>query len=130
MRGLRHFLGDRLSGGVVCALLVYLFVVQALIAGIARGAVAADVSAGGILCTASVAGSGDVPDGHTAGLDLPCASLCQLAAAAGPGTLVAEAMTLAPDLRGGGEFPPVPTAPPAAHSSIVFAARAPPAVSD
>jgi hypothetical protein len=28
MRGLRRFLGDRPSGGVVCALLVYLFVVQ------------------------------------------------------------------------------------------------------
>lgn len=84
MKTMRLFLRDRLLAGTGTALIVYLLVFQALLAGMAHGSMAAMAADPlGIVC----ASDGSVSAGHTtpedgSGTDplhCPCATLCQVA---------------------------------------------------
>lgn len=131
MRGFRRFLADRLSGGAFCALLAYLFIAQTLIAGMARGAVAGEGQTLGVICAASISAGTAVPEGHTAGLDIPCAGLCELAASTGPGDLVPGAVAVVADLQDGrDDYAAIRPEWLAGRHILAFAARAPPALSD
>lgn len=78
---MRLFWRDRLLAGATTALLVYLLVFQALLAGLAHGSMAA--MAGdplGVICAADGSVSADPASGKApAAPHCPCATLCQAA---------------------------------------------------
>lgn len=88
MKTMRLLLRDRVSAGTIAVLIAYSLVFQALLAGLAQGALAASsVDPLHVICSSSGAVSippddQDTPSGNP--YDCPCAMLCRLAGMAAP----------------------------------------------
>lgn len=87
MKGMRHLLRDRLSAGAIAGMISLMLLFQAILAGAASGAMAANAADPlGVICTMdgmAPSGGGDQPVRSAA--DCPCGTLCHLAAMASPG---------------------------------------------
>ena len=87
MRAFRHFISDRLSGGVVAALVAYVVLVQGILGAYGQGAMAAANDGGLPFVICSSAGAiaaddaGSTAPAGKAGSHECCTALCHLACA-------------------------------------------------
>jgi hypothetical protein len=130
MKTMRLTLRDRLWGSAIALSIAYLLVLQALLAGMAQGMMAA-ASAGplDIICTSngivSHTGEGDLPGGEA--LRWHCATLCQLASTAAPVVLGAHTgFVYAPSRRVIATCPNPADICQSAFQALIAEARAPP----
>ncbi|MFE0014695.1 DUF2946 family protein [Mesorhizobium sp. NPDC059054] len=129
MGATRDILRDRLTATAVAVMLVYLFLLQAFVAGMTQGAMAASAADPlHVICTTDGADSSSDPSGPAGkGNTCPCAALCSVTGLAAPAVLGGQdhvyliavrtepvrlqlaASPFTPSLRG---FVPGPRAPP------------------
>lgn len=92
MGAMRDIFRDRLTATAVAAMLVYLFLLQAFVAGMTQGAMAAAAADPlHVICTTDGAGSPSDPAGPMGkGSTCPCAALCSIPGLAAPAVVAAQ----------------------------------------
>lgn len=92
MKTMRLILRDRGPAGTIAALITYLLLIQAVLAGLAQGAmVAPPRDPAFVICTShgpvTIDPAGSETSPANAAFHCPCATLCQLAATSAPAVL-------------------------------------------